>query len=242
VGAGAFAGSIAAHATVLLIALGHAAPATASPAADIDVTLEPVARVVEPITLNALPEPRKEEPTAPEAHPSPSSPAIRPVAYRAPSLGPVPAQPTSSPSADAPQQASPAETSEQGMPSFDLPSGQGAEGAHGAVSASGTGAHPAADDAPVPEQGVSSPARLARGGTPPYPPDGRAQGIEGDVPLELVVSAAGVVESVRVLEAIGYGLDEAAVTAMRAYRFSPALKDGHAVRVRMRWTMQFRIQ
>ena len=43
------------------------------------------------------------------------------------------------------------------------------------------------------------------------------------------------------LRRAGYGLDEAALQAIRAYRFSPALRAGHPVRVRMRWTIQFRL-
>jgi len=45
-----------------------------------------------------------------------------------------------------------------------------------------------------------------------------------------------------VLRPAGYGLDEEAVRAMRAYRFSPARRDGLPVRVRMPWTVQFRLR
>jgi TonB family protein len=41
---------------------------------------------------------------------------------------------------------------------------------------------------------------------------------------------------------VGYGFDEAAAAAMRKYRFSPAARDGHAVSVRMPWTVQFRLK
>jgi len=40
----------------------------------------------------------------------------------------------------------------------------------------------------------------------------------------------------------GFGLDEAARQAVTRYRFSPALRDGRAVRVRMRWIVQFRLR
>ncbi len=109
------------------------------------------------------------------------------------------------------------------------------------MSATGT-AHVEVVDAPVPEQGVSVRAQLARGGAPPYPPGARAEGVEGDVALELVLSTSGTVDSVRVVKGVGHGFDEAAVAAVRNYRFSPATKDGHPVRVRMRWTMEFRLQ
>ncbi len=127
------------------------------------------------------------------------------------------------------------------MPSFTISIGGGSAQTHGAVSTLGA---PRAEvvDTPVPEQRVSSPARLARGGTPPYPPVAREEGVEGDVVLELVLSTAGTVDSVKLIKGAGHGLDDAAMAAVRNYRFSPATKDGRPVRVRMHWTMQFRLQ
>ena len=66
--------------------------------------------------------------------------------------------------------------------------------------------------------------------------------IEVDLPLEIVVDASGRVTSARGLSRAGYGLDEAALSAIRGYRFSAALRDGHPVPVRMRWTVQFRLR
>ncbi len=97
------------------------------------------------------------------------------------------------------------------------------------------------DDAPISEDGVSAPARLSHGEPSPYPESARRQGVQADVPLELVVSSSGVVEEARALSRSGYGLDDAAVAAVRRYRFRPAMRDGVPVRVRMRWVMQFRL-
>jgi TonB family protein len=99
-----------------------------------------------------------------------------------------------------------------------------------------------ADDPPAAEQSVSTPARLLHGAPPAYPPAARSQGVEADVPLELVVSQGGAVESARVVTHAGFGFDEAAVDAVRGYRFSPAVREGRPTRVRMRWTMQFRLR
>ena len=71
---------------------------------------------------------------------------------------------------------------------------------------------------------------------------GKRDGVEGDVHLELIVGVAGGVESAHVVRGVGRGLDEAALGAVRQFRFAPATKDGHAVRVRMGWSMQFRLQ
>lgn len=138
----------------------------------------------------------------------------------------------------------------ESMPRFTIVVGPGggdgsspvAAGSSGSPATGTSGEHADGDGAPLPEQSVSTRARLVRGATPPYPTLARQQGIEADVPLELVVSARGTVETARVVRAIGYGLDEAALGAIRGYAFAPATKDGHAVRVRMGWTMQFRLR
>jgi protein TonB len=93
-----------------------------------------------------------------------------------------------------------------------------------------------------PEPGVSVPARLLSSTPVSYPPQARAAEVELDVPLELVVDPVGRVVQARGLSRCGYGLDEAAVRAVRTYRFSPALRGGRPVAVRMRWTVQFRLR
>jgi len=92
------------------------------------------------------------------------------------------------------------------------------------------------------ENGVSTRAEVAFGPTPVYPTAARAAQVELDVPVELVVDEVGRVAEARVLRHAGFGLDEAALDAIRRYRFTPAQRDGHAVAVRMRWTMQFRLE
>ena len=88
---------------------------------------------------------------------------------------------------------------------------------------------------------VGVPARLLSSGTLVYPPAARQAEVEIDLPLEIVVDTDGRVASARALRRAGYGLDEAALRAIRGYRFSPALRAGLPVRVRMRWTIQFRL-
>lgn len=89
---------------------------------------------------------------------------------------------------------------------------------------------------------VSVPARLLVACPVDYPPAARNAGVEADVPVEVVVDTEGHVVSGAALTRSGYGLDEAALRAMRGYRFSPARRDGRPVRVRMRWTVQFRLE
>ncbi len=92
------------------------------------------------------------------------------------------------------------------------------------------------------EGDVDAPARLRATSPLLYPPAARSAVLETDVALEIVVDATGRVVSARMLSRAGYGLDEAALRAIRDYRFSPALRGGRAVPVRMRWTMQFRLR
>ena len=93
----------------------------------------------------------------------------------------------------------------------------------------------------VPEAAVSARATLLSSAPASYPPEARSTEAEADVSLEIVVDATGVVREARALSRAGLGFEEAALAAIRGYRFSPALKDGHPVRVRMRWSVQFRL-
>jgi TonB family protein len=60
--------------------------------------------------------------------------------------------------------------------------------------------------------------------------------------VQIVVQTDGRVAAARAVRTVGFGLDEAVLHAIRAYRFSPALRAGRPVRVRMRWTVQFRLR
>jgi protein TonB len=94
----------------------------------------------------------------------------------------------------------------------------------------------------VPEANVDVPARLLSSVPVVYPEAARAAEIEADVSLELVVDTDGRVTHARPLAAHDLGLADAALRAVRAYRFTPARRAGRAVRVRMRWTVAFRLQ
>jgi protein TonB len=117
-----------------------------------------------------------------------------------------------------------------------------------------TGMHVAADvgapvTAPVGEPSatyeesqVSVPARLLASTPAEYPAEARAAGLEADVTLELVIDAKGRVVQAKSTSEAGKGIDRAAIDAVRGYRFSPALRAGRPVAVRMRWKVQFRLR
>ncbi|MEO7037783.1 MAG: TonB family protein [Polyangiaceae bacterium] len=97
-------------------------------------------------------------------------------------------------------------------------------------------------DLPFAEGQVDSPAKLQSGTPPTYTAAAEAAGVEVELPLEVVIDRTGAVQSARTLEHVGYGLDEAAVAAVRRYRFSPAHRGGSAVSVRMRWVLRFQLR
>lgn len=107
----------------------------------------------------------------------------------------------------------------------------------------GAGDHDGHDVAhAAPETGVDAPAKIMFEPEPPYPAAAETAGIEAQVPVEIVVDATGAVRSSRALQHAGYGLDEAAVAGVRAYRFTAAKRGGHAVAVRMKWSVVFKLR
>jgi protein TonB len=66
-------------------------------------------------------------------------------------------------------------------------------------------------------------------GRPEYTEEARAASIEGKVRVEITVDATGAIRSVKVLEGLGHGLDEAAVRAVEGATFEPALQCGKTV-------------
>jgi len=64
---------------------------------------------------------------------------------------------------------------------------------------------------------------------PAYSNEAKAKNIEGEVLLQVVFTASGDVKVLRVVQGLGYGLDESAETAARQIRFKPAQQDGQTV-------------
>ena len=74
---------------------------------------------------------------------------------------------------------------------------------------------------------LDAPPKPKRNIKPDYPKGARQRGEQGDVVLEIRVNAEGMVDEVKVATSSGFSeLDEAAVRAARAAKFSPA-RSGH---------------
>jgi periplasmic protein TonB len=98
-----------------------------------------------------------------------------------------------------------------------------------------------ADSAPTPDGSLDARPGLVSGSVPVYPPEAVRDGVEADVPVELLLDRSGAVTEARSLSHVGHGLDEAALRAVRTYRFTRGLRRGRPVRVRMKWTVVFRL-
>lgn len=67
----------------------------------------------------------------------------------------------------------------------------------------------------------------------------RAAGVEGRVRVQLTVDESGRVVDVKLLQGLGYGLDEAALAAARQAEFEPAVRCGKPARATFNISMRF---
>jgi protein TonB len=74
---------------------------------------------------------------------------------------------------------------------------------------------------------------------PGYTEQARAAGIEGRVRVQLTVDETGRVVNVRLLQGLGYGLDEAALAAARTASFEPGSRCGKPSQATFTISMRF---
>ena len=90
---------------------------------------------------------------------------------------------------------------------------------------------------------VDAPVRPKKAIKPDYPKGARQRGEQGNVVLEILVNEAGRVDDVKVVTSSGFSeLDEAAIRAARAARFTPAKRGRTAVASSARLTLEFRLK
>ncbi len=88
--------------------------------------------------------------------------------------------------------------------------------------------------------GIRPPAKIVNA-DPVYPPEAREARVQGVVIMEATISRTGEVSDVEVLRSVPL-LDEAAVAAVRQWRYEPTLVDGEPVSILMTVTMNFRLR
>ena len=104
-------------------------------------------------------------------------------------------------------------------------------------------AGPQSDTVYKPGNGVSLP-RVSKEVKAEYTNEAKAQRIEGNVGMNVVVLADGSVGDVTVARSLDsvYGLDANAVKAMKQWQFKPGMKDGKAVAVRVDVEIRFTLK
>jgi periplasmic protein TonB len=120
-------------------------------------------------------------------------------------------------------------------------------GAPGSFATAPAGAESPGGEADLPVEaggGVVSPVLIESSGVQPvYPEEALRAGLEGLVVLEAVVDERGRVgDKITVVRRLGHGFDEAAVAAVRQWRFRPATRNGKPIKVRRIFPLLFRLQ
>ncbi|MBX3225868.1 MAG: energy transducer TonB [Labilithrix sp.] len=194
--------------------------------------------IVEPAKKEAAPPPETPPPPAPPPEDAPAPRKAKLAARAAEPAAPLP-------------EAAPA-TAGDAVPDFGLSLGGGGAGpglavraaapAPVAASASAPPVHRVLAAAPAPaetcDEAPKKPKPIAIA-QPAYTAEARAANVAGKVRVEITVDATGKVTSVRVLEGLGYGLDEAALAAARAATFEPGTKCGKPATATFTVAMRF---
>jgi TonB family protein len=88
--------------------------------------------------------------------------------------------------------------------------------------------------------GVSAP-QVLHSVEPEFTDDARRANYQGRVSIKLIVDSQGNPQDLRLASHLGMGLDERAIEAVRHYKFSPAMYEGHAVSVQILMDVDFRL-
>jgi TonB family protein len=86
---------------------------------------------------------------------------------------------------------------------------------------------------------ITKPPALVRQVDAQYPPEALAQGLTASVRLIITIAEDGSVSDVQPTEPAGHGFDEAAIAAVRQFRFSPAEVDGVPAPVQVEYVYHF---
>jgi len=100
---------------------------------------------------------------------------------------------------------------------------------------------PVAADSPAPPELIPPQVILTSQTVPVFPPAAKAGRFSGTVMLETTVLADGKVGNVKVLDCTRpkVGFEEAAVAAVKKWRFEPGRRDGEPVEYALRFRLNF---
>jgi protein TonB len=89
--------------------------------------------------------------------------------------------------------------------------------------------------------GGVSPPRAIFSPEPEFSEEARKAKYQGVCTLGLIVGTDGRPSNIRVLNSLGMGLDEKAIETVKTWKFEPAMKDGHPVRVEIAVEVDFHL-
>jgi protein TonB len=98
----------------------------------------------------------------------------------------------------------------------------------------GGGAH-------VPGNGVTGPI-LVKEVKAAYTPEALKAKVQGEVVIDAVINENGVVGEMRVHKSLGFGLDEAAMEALRKWVFRPGMRQGEPVATLAQFALNFTLR
>ncbi len=167
-----------------------------------------------------------ETPTSVEQESKPEESAVIPVPVEQQEAEPAPVQVEETPAKEEPEPA-PAQVTETPQPVSETP------------------AKPEVQEGELVEltPDIVKPVLVGRV-NPKYPPVATAKKMEGTVLLSVLVSETGQVAEVKVIRGAGgqTGLNESAVSAVKQWKFTPAVKDGKRVKVWVTYPIVFKLQ
>lgn len=88
------------------------------------------------------------------------------------------------------------------------------------------------------QPGITQP-RVLKHVAPSFPVNASELGHERSVVFEITIDTTGKVDAITPLHPAGFGFDEAALSALRKWRFAPATKDGQPIAIRTTVEMSF---
>lgn len=94
---------------------------------------------------------------------------------------------------------------------------------------------------PIHENSDAVPPRLVSRTEPKYTPEAKKARVSGIVIVEVIINKTGHVVAARILKALPFGLNEAAVNSVKNWRFKPATLHGKAIDVFYNLTVNFRL-
>jgi TonB family protein len=89
------------------------------------------------------------------------------------------------------------------------------------------------------DKGVKPP-KVISSQDPEYPQHGVFGRVQGTVVLELIIGSDGSPREIKVVRSLSSELDDAAIKAVKKWKFAPATKDGEPVPVKVNLEVSFR--